>query len=301
MARWRATMRWSALAAVAAVASAASPARADGKDACFDAAEQAELARHQGDLMTAHKDLLVCAAGGSCPLAVRRDCTQWLGEVEAALPSIVIHARDGEGHDVVDARVLVDGAQVADRLTGTALPLNPGPHRIRLETATGGTYEEQIVAVEGQKDRLVEATISSHPSEGGSTTPPADAAPAAPASSERQASGRLWLVGGLAALGVVGLGFATGFEVAGQSQYGNMKNGCAKTGNCLPDDVSSTKQMLYVLAPMSFAVGVVALGAAGALWLLRGPAPPPTTGAGWTFDVATVSGLGAEGTVTGRF
>jgi hypothetical protein len=286
---------WAAFAAVA-VTLAPPLARADGKSACFDAAEHAELARHQGDLLAARKELLVCASGSSCPAAVRSDCTHWLDEVDAALPSIVLHARDAAGHDVIEARVLVDGVAMADRLGGTALSVNPGAHTIRIETADGAVSEEQIMAVEGQKERLVDVTVTAPSAPAGN--PPAAPPPPAPAPQPATRSSRPWLLGGLAVVGVVGVGLATYFEVAGQDQYNNLKSGCGAKGTCSPSDVSSNKQMLYVLAPVSFGVGVVALGVAGALWLLNVPAADPSRAAAWRLDVGPTPGGGVAAITT---
>ena len=50
-----------------------------------------------------------------------------------ATPTIIIDAKDEVGHDVGDVTVLVDDAMVAAEIDGKAIPLDPGPHTVRLQ------------------------------------------------------------------------------------------------------------------------------------------------------------------------
>src|ERR1700722_17013182 len=81
------------------VLATASPAHADDKQICIAAAEDGQQSRLDGKLKAAREQFLVCARSG-CPSQVRRDCSQWMTEVMAALPTIVLGARDPEGRDV---------------------------------------------------------------------------------------------------------------------------------------------------------------------------------------------------------
>jgi hypothetical protein len=271
-----------------------------GKTSCFDAAEQAQLLRYHGDFVGARPGLIACASEG-CPAAVRRDCADWLAQVDAATPSVAIHARDSRGRDVIGVRVLIDGALVADKLGGTAIAANPGAHRIRLETSSGATFEEQVLLTEGQKERLVDATFSVElgtdgmpPSPGATGTEP----PPGPGT-ETGGGSRMLLVGGFGVLGLVGLGVATYFEVAGQKEYSDLKNGCGATRSCGSSDNDSSKQKLYVFAPVSLGVGVISLGVAAGLLLLGHHAPPPS--AGWRLDVMPTAGTGAAAVFAAHF
>src|SRR5215471_13311683 len=108
MRRSRPVIHRSALTAACAVALLAPPARADEASRCIKAAEDAQVQRDAGHLMSALDDLVICARD-VCPIVVRQDCVSWLPQVEATLPSVLVHAVDARGADVVGVRVLIDG------------------------------------------------------------------------------------------------------------------------------------------------------------------------------------------------
>ena len=275
-------------------------ARAD-KGTCFDAAEQAQLARYHGDLVGARDKLMVCAQR-ECPPAVTRDCAQWLTDVTQALPSLAIHAQDNRGHDVIGAAVLIDGVRVATQLGGTSIPINPGAHKVRLETASGEVYEEEILVVEGQKERLLDAKFAAALNVNGARAAPPPPIPARPL--EPVAGGGHGidaLVLGLAVVGLTGVALGTYLEVAGQQEYSALKSGCGVSGTCTQSALGSAKEKLFGLAPVGVGVGVVSLGfAAGLFFLGHRPAPPAST-ATWDLEVAPRLGGGAVGAISHRF
>src|ERR1700733_3505540 len=98
-------------AAVALLAILSAPAaEAQCKDpaamklACVQASDKAQQLRVAGKLVAARSALTQCVAD-ACPNVVREACSQWLGEVNASLPSIVIGAKDSEGKDLLDLKV----------------------------------------------------------------------------------------------------------------------------------------------------------------------------------------------------
>jgi hypothetical protein len=124
------------------------------RQVCLEEAVRGQQLLRSRRLRDAIGPLTRCARD-VCPGVVRRDCAMWLEEAETALPTIVLAVRDPTGRDVVDGRATVDGVPVADALSGRALPLDPGPHAVRVETATGLAVERTIVARENQKGREV--------------------------------------------------------------------------------------------------------------------------------------------------
>src|SRR5580704_17589938 len=88
----------------------ASPAEpiADDKEACFRAVDEGQKLRATRKFVSARDQFIQCARS-VCPALVRKDCAQWLSEVEVSLPSVVFGARDVQGRDVFDVRVTVDG------------------------------------------------------------------------------------------------------------------------------------------------------------------------------------------------
>ena len=133
----RSVCTWCTCLAVASVL-VARGALADEKAACLDASSKGQTLRDQHKLVEARQQLRVCAAGG-CPSVVQTDCAAWLADVEKAIPTVVLAAKNGAGADLFDVKVSVDGQPLASRLDGQALPLDPGPHAFRFEGADGRT------------------------------------------------------------------------------------------------------------------------------------------------------------------
>jgi hypothetical protein len=94
----------------------------------------------------------VCA-GPACPSTVRNDCVQRLDELERAQPTMVFDARDVYGVDIVDVHVLVDGQELAERLTGLALAVDPGEHTFEFVTPGWLPVSRRFVVREGEKSR----------------------------------------------------------------------------------------------------------------------------------------------------
>src|SRR5688572_18719922 len=107
----RARRRGAVIAIVLSFGAIASEAAAE-PEACVDASDRGQRARKDGKLQDARDHFLSCAAP-MCPEIVQRDCFRWANDTIDLLPSIVIDAVDDDGHDIGDARVLVDGYEVA--------------------------------------------------------------------------------------------------------------------------------------------------------------------------------------------
>ena len=154
----------------------AASARADDKAACLDAASKGQSLRDQGKLVEAREQFRRCAAQG-CPQMVVQDCGGWLSDVEKNLPTVVVTAKDGAGNDSVDVKVTLDGQPLLAKLTGEALPVNPGPHAFHFEGAGGLTVDRQVLVKQGDKNQEVAAVLGAP----AAATPAAPQPPAAPA------------------------------------------------------------------------------------------------------------------------
>jgi hypothetical protein len=230
----------------------AAPANGD-EDAtraeCMRAFEGAQRARLHSDLLEARKQLRICSRD-VCPDLARGDCTTWLREVEAAMPSVVVSVRTSDGYDVADARVYVDGKRVESHLTGTPIDLSPGAHHIRADAAGKGATERKIIVSESEKSRLVALTLpfaKKAPSDVRSASePPTGAGPGA------------WpyVVGGI---GVLALGAGVTLDLLGSHRLSNLRNDCAP--RCADSDVSSTKATIIIGDSLA-AGGVIALAIA---------------------------------------
>jgi hypothetical protein len=258
---------WPTWAVLAAIAFAASPAAADEKEACADAAEAAQRARIQKHFQVAREQLLTCSRA-SCPTFVRNDCAHWLKEVDAATPTIVVRARDPGGHDVYDIKVYVDDRLLQPRLDGTSVPVDPGGHKLRYELPDRSTREEEVILVEGEKDRALTLTVGS----AGPTVLPAKASAASPSAGSTQATTTSsyrtgkgpWIVGGVGIAGLVGFGI---LQAVAQSRYSDLNGSCGMTHTCSAGDVSSLRAE-FVASGIFLGVGIIGVATGVTWWLL---------------------------------
>jgi hypothetical protein len=125
-------------------------ARAETPRACVEAVERGQSLRDKVKLREAKAAFLSCAAS-SCPEVIQRDCAQWVSEVDARIPTVIVTATDAAGHDVVYVRLLVDGVLFTDRLDGIAVPIDPGIHVFRFEPEGSPPFEQTVVLREAEK------------------------------------------------------------------------------------------------------------------------------------------------------
>ena len=278
-------------AAALALLGAAPGARADEKQACIDASEAAQQLRVDGKLTAARAALLECARP-ECPGLVRQDCSQWLTEVLAALPSVVLGARDARGRNRFDVRVSVDGAPSTQRLDGKPMVINPGRHVFRYvadSPSASPPVDVDVLVREGEKNREITATF---PASSPSAPTPATVVPDGAAPSRPAAGGPsplVWLFGGMAA---ASLGTSLAFLVAQQVEYDRLRARCG--GHCTPDQVSPVSTERTVAAWTAVGGGV-SLGIGALLWFIRSEPVAPVA-----FDVVP-SSRGAIGSFGGRF
>ncbi len=147
---------------------------------CIAASESGIKLREAHKLRDARAQLASCAAP-ACPAMIRSECEKELGEVAAATPSVVFEAKDRAGNDLVQVTVSADGKPLGDRLDGTAIPLDPGPHVFRFEASGFPASEKTVVLAEAEKDRHVRIELGA-PADARAASKPAPApAPIAPA------------------------------------------------------------------------------------------------------------------------
>jgi hypothetical protein len=97
---------------------------------CIQGAEKGQLLLRDHRLEAA-RAALVFRARDECRGLVNRDCTTWLEQATAAMPSILVTARAARGEDVESGRVLVDGTVIEGGLDGRAREVEPGLHVVR--------------------------------------------------------------------------------------------------------------------------------------------------------------------------
>lgn len=276
------------LAATTALLVTETTARADEREQCANAADQAQQLRDEGKYRRAREQLLICGRD-VCPAPIKRDCLEWLTQVESTAPTVVFGAKEGT-KDLSEVKVYVDGAVVAERLDGRPIQMDLGKHSIKFEYQ-GQTKEEDVVIGAGQKNRNLSTTFGGPaPQSTGATSPPGG---------DANGGGSLvpaLVVGGI---GVVALGSFTIFGLGGKSDVDDLEKENCKP-HCSQDRVDKARTKL-IIADISLGVGIVALGVATYMFVTRPKVDASVkTGRGVSFDVGALTG-GAIGSVGGRF
>ncbi|HEY1955172.1 MAG TPA: hypothetical protein VGH28_06155 [Polyangiaceae bacterium] len=239
-----------------ALASVPSFAFADDTGACIESAEKAQKLRRDKKLTEARPELLTCSRD-VCPQQIRNDCTRWLSDIDTAMSTVVVRARDAEGKDVIDVKVYVDGQLLMPKLQGTAVPVDPGQHKFRYELPSGKSVEDDVLIVEGEKDRVLRVALPTEaPTTGGGTETPAVTTKSGPGPVP-------WIIGGIGLASLIGFGIV---EIPIQSQYSDLVNGCGKTKSCTQAQEDSLTS-LYAPAGVLLGVGIVGV-VVGVTWLI---------------------------------
>jgi hypothetical protein len=260
------------------------------KSVCIAASDQGQQLRDDGKFKLAREAFLRCARS-SCPTIVSHDCQEWLIEVDARTPTVIVDATDEKGNDLTDVKVSVDGAPFVASLTGLPARVDPGERLFRYEADGLAPVEERVVVRTGEKNRVLKVRFSA------GLLPPA-AAPAAPGPGERRGSFRpplaSWVFTGTA---VAAFASEAYFGIAGLNQRNDDLSGPGKCAPaCSPSERSSIETK-FAVADVSLGVGVVSAGLA-VYFFVRSLAHASTGEA--SLDLTPRAG-GGVATVSGRF
>jgi hypothetical protein len=225
----------------------ASRASADEKQACVAASEKAQQLRSAGKLGEARDQLNVCGRP-ECPKLVRQDCTEWMSELLASLPSVVPGAKDRNGRDLVDVRLRVDGTLTAERLDGKPIVIDPGVHTFLFEAKGAPAVSEQVVIKPGEKNRIVIVTFATPDDHPAPPAPPSTA----PLAEDRKRSSTPIVAYVLGGLGLAALGGALYFDLGAGGDAHDLRTSCAP--NCAQSDVDDIKTK-YTVAGVTAGVG----------------------------------------------
>jgi hypothetical protein len=254
------------VAPLVVISGAARTAAADDKQVCVSASEKGQQLRSAGKLVDAREQLNLCGRT-ECPKLIQQDCTQWMSEVLASLPSVVPGAKDRRGRDVVDARLTIDGKLATETLDGKPIVVDPGVHSFVFEakgSGAGPAVKEQLVIKPGEKNRIVSVTIATGDdvvagsgAEHGSAERPGDASRSSPPVAA-------YVVGGL---GVVALGVAGVMGLLANSDAHDLRSTCAPS--CKQSDVDAI-QTRYTIGGVTAGVGGALLITGIVLFIVHG-------------------------------
>lgn len=250
-----------ALPAVAGVAlvvpaiATAAPAKpaTSAKAVCIAAHEEAQSLRSQKKLHAARAKFVACARA-ECPIVVRKECVEQLALVEKDAPTVVLEARDDNGLGAADVKVSIDGISIGDRLTGTAVDVEPGEHLFAFERADGKSLEQRVLVAEGDKNRKVIGDFSTLVPK--PIAPPPHGEGVDPPREPKTVPTLAYVAGGVGVLGASSFAF---FALTGKSGEKDLASSCGPS--CKDDDLSSVKRD-YLIADISLVIGVAALAAA---------------------------------------
>ena len=226
---------------------------------CVEAAERGQELRDAHKLVEARSQLVVCAQR-ECPSVVRASCTEWLADLGHRTPSVVVGAKDEEGHDLAGLIVSMDGALLPEGVTSSAVPVNPGAHAMRYAAAGYEPIEESVVLREGEPLRVLSVTLRR------SDAPPRKRPPA-----EAAARGLPVLPIVLGATSVIALSIFGYSAIKGASDYRRLDRDCGP--RCPSSEIDGVRST-FLVADVALVVGLVTGGAALTLWVFDRPARP---------------------------
>ena len=197
------------------------------KQECVSANETAQDLRRVAQLRQARAELARCVSA-SCPGPVREDCAQQLKEVDSAMPTLVLVAKDKAGNDLGAVLVTMDGLPFADSLDGTAIRVDPGEHRFVFEGEGLPPAEKVVVVREGDKNRHISVVLQPLSDESSAQQPPTGPLLSGP--TQRA------IAVGLGGAGTVSIVIGSVFGLVAKSTYDNAySNECLRTApKCNP-------------------------------------------------------------------
>ena len=247
----------------------ASAAPTDRAQKCAADSYRGQEQRDRGAFVEARASFRACALD-ECPSLIRKDCGQWLSEVEANMPTVVVGAKDARGNDVLGVRVLVDGQPHPGNVeSGRAFALDPGPHTFRFEHSPDAPVELTAVLRMGEHNRPIVGTFAAPSSPVASTPAPVPEHPAAPTVVHTSFSPWAYAATGVAVAGITSFAI---FGALGLDQKNQLRASC---GNTCSDSQVSPLKTKYIVADTSLGIGILA--GAIATWLFFHPSVDATS------------------------
>ncbi len=256
------TLRASCVAATFLVVSTLiRPARAADKAACAAAAEVGQRLFKSHKLVAARDQLLVCSSK-DCPDVISQDCTQWLGEVDRSVASVILKPVDETGRRLDDVHVTENGVVIAEHAGEGAVEVDPGSHVFRFERPDYEAVEQRAQLDEGRRNQEIVVTMRPHTS-----APPLVEKPAISGSRTGLLIGAVTTTG----LAVIAGGLYAGFGLSAISDQNVLRTTCAP--NCTDAQVSPV-QTKFTVANVALVAGIVSVVAAGVFWIVWGTHAP---------------------------
>lgn len=224
--------------------------------ACANAAEEGQKARDEGRLFLARDRFAQCLRP-ECPGVIAKECAAWLDDVNERIPELIVAVVDGDGRDVTDAILEVDGERSVVAASGRAVSLDPGKHSLRAVRGTLATVEH-VVLRERERGRKVLLRLGPEPPPASSgSVPSAAVAGRSVPPALRPVPTLTWV---LAGVGGVLAAAGTGFGLSAANSYSDLKSRCP--ADCTDSDILGLRAKT-VTADIAFSLALAAgIGAA---------------------------------------
>ena len=248
-------MRVSALLSCLVVLMPSVASAAPSMRTCIDAYEATQTAMRRGQLLRARDSLATCL-DGACAQSLRLDCAEWLKDVEARTPSVVVECVS-DGVSVRDVRLMVDGVVRESGIDGRAIELDPGSHVFRIEPRDAAPVVTETMVREGEKLKVIRIELPSR-----RTKPAPPSPPATRTEQRRPVPWTVYAGAGVGAVAAAGFTFFAAWGTSGKSDLEACKPECSASS-------ISDVQTRFVVADVFLGVSLLALGTAGVLFLTR--------------------------------
>jgi hypothetical protein len=268
------------VALLGAATLSAPPARAADPSVndCLMAAEASLKLRAEHKLRLTRTQLLVCSSS-SCPGEVRQECMRRIDDVNAAVPTLVLAVKDRAGRDLSEVKVTADGETVADRLDGSALSIDPGPHEFTFTAAGAPPLTETIILHEGEKDRRETLTLAIGTAPAPATPVSSGTSPEGQQGSTPQGVGKTQRALGLVSggIGVAGLAVGGVFGALASSSWKTAQRECPDHTGCSVQAINDRSHAVTdaLVSTVGFIAGGVLLAGGLTLYFTapRGDSP----------------------------
>jgi hypothetical protein len=244
------------LAAFTLISAWTETARAVDKAQCAAAAEVGQRLTKAHKLVAAREQLLVCSSK-DCPDVISQDCTQWLGEVERTVASVILKPVDETGRRLDNVHVTENGVVVAEHTGESAVEVDPGAHVFKFERSDLEPAEQHVQLDEARRNQEIVVTMRPRP-----------VAPPPPPPPPQTSSGGAGLLAGAIAtttLAVAGGALFAGFGAAGVSDENALRKSCAPY--CTSSDVAPVNTK-FAIADAAIITGGVAAITAIVFWVV---------------------------------
>lgn len=221
----------------------------------------------------------------------REEVSKSVDELRARIPKLTVERGSGAEAAIIE----LDGIALGDSTVGASMPVDPGPHAVSAR-APGYQPFHSTVEVEEREEQTVVVELRALPKE--TRVPVAPPPVQLPQPEKRSSPVLIYVAGGI---GIAGLAASSVFWGLRGSALSDLEERCpGPDHDCtgLPESERADAQDTYdraklynTLAPIALGVGVVGVGTAVSLWLLRKPGRRGISG--WqALPVAPAGGLG---------